>query len=308
MIADAKARRFVRIYVWKFDRFARNVHDAVVYKTLLQSVGVELVSVKEPLTDPQSPASECWKACMDGVAEWYSADLKQKMRRAKQARAESGLYNGDLAVRLRESVRPSPLHPEGVHQQPSSALHPKRHAVVLTLFDRYATGNQSMREIADFVNTLGFKTRNKRKKSEHGVVGPRPFTKDSIRDMLTNPFYLGKMRYKGEVREGKHEAIVSDELWEKCRAIRENHAKRPRTWNKAFRTYLLKGLRSAPTVDRTCGPPRLRVARTIDAPRRREASSAQPAAAAFGLRSSSSRWTTSSAASSCPRRGRSASS
>ena len=192
MIADAKARRFVRIYVWKFDRFARNVHDAVVHKTLLKSVGVELVSVKEPLSDPQSPASELLQLVMDGVAQWYSSDLTQKMRRAKQARAESGRYDGDLPFGYVKACGHRRCTLKDCTDNLPVACSEEA-SVVLTIFDRYSTGNQSMREIADFVNTLGFQTRNKRKKSEHGVVGPRPFTKDSIRDVLTNAFYLGKI-------------------------------------------------------------------------------------------------------------------
>src|SRR5205807_9615524 len=53
MIADAQAGRFSRIFVWKFDRFARNREDSAIYKGLLRRAGVQVVSVKEP-TDGES--------------------------------------------------------------------------------------------------------------------------------------------------------------------------------------------------------------------------------------------------------------
>ena len=191
MIADAKAGCFSRIYVWKFDRFARNREDSAIYKGLLRRNGVQVVSVKEP-TDGESPASGLMEGVLEVVAEWYSADLKQKMSRAKRARADAGLYNGDVpfgyakacghercTIKTCDNNIPVPRTDEA--------------AVVLTAFDRYAAGHTSMKDIADFINTLGFKTRNKRKKSEYGVTGPRPFSKDSVRDMLTSPFYSGKL-------------------------------------------------------------------------------------------------------------------
>lgn len=240
MIADAKAGRFVRIYVWKFDRFARNREDSAIYKGLLRRSGVQVVSVKEP-TDGESPASVMLEGMLEVVAEWYSADLRQKMTRAKRQRADLGLYNGDIPFGYRKSCG---HHRCTVKNCAAGAPVPvaEEAAAVRSMYEQYATGQASFRDIADAVNAKGFRTRNKRKSNIFGLVGPRPFTDDSVRDIVTNPFYKGVVAYRGEVRPGQHEAIVALELWESCQRVRKNHTKRARTWQKSFRWYLLKGL------------------------------------------------------------------
>jgi len=109
-------------------------------------------------------------------------------------------------------------------------------------FEAYASGHLSLQQVAGLVNSLGFKTRNKRKSDGYGAVVPRLFTSDSVRDMIGNPFYAGFVVYKGERIKGKHEAIVSLEVFNKCEQVRRSHAKRPRTHCCGKRTYLLKGI------------------------------------------------------------------
>lgn len=209
MIADAKAGRFSRIYVWKFDRFARNREDSVIYKGLLRRSSVQVVSVKEP-TDGDSPASVRLEGMLEVVADRKSCGHDR------------------CTVKNCTDNLPVPV--------------PEEAAIVRLMFEQYAAGQSSFRDIADAVNARGFLTRNKRKSSIFGLVGPRPFTDDSVRDIVTNPFYKGMVRYRGEVRNGKHEAIVAAELWQRCEQVRLSHAKRARSWQKSFRPYLLKGL------------------------------------------------------------------
>ncbi len=42
----------------------------------------------------------------------------------------------------------------------------------------------------------------------------RTWSKSGIRYMLHNPVYIGKIRWDGEIRDGDHEAIVDEDLWE----------------------------------------------------------------------------------------------
>lgn len=240
MIAEAKAGRFQRIYVWKFDRFARNREDSAIYKGLLRRSGVQVVSVKEP-TDPDSPSSVILEGVLDVMAEWYSADLKQKMGRAKRHRADNGLYNGDLPFGYSKACGHERCTVKDCSNNMPVPVRAEAQAV-REAFTRYGDGRASFAEIAEGINALGFKTRNKRKSTAYGLTGPRPFTKDSVRDMISNPFYAGRVRYRGETRDGKHEAIVSRELWEQCAAIRLSRSQRPRSWSAKFRPYLLKGL------------------------------------------------------------------
>jgi DNA invertase Pin-like site-specific DNA recombinase len=188
MIADSKAnpKPFERIYVWKSDRFARNREDAVVYKGLLRRAGVELVFVKEPI-DSESPAGVLLEGMMEVVAKWYSVDLKQKVSRSRQRRIELGLANGDPPMGYARNPQTSEERPLPWIVVENEA------AAVRETFERYATGNYAMPELADWLTSQGFVTRNKRAseeaKAKGWIIGPAAFTKDSVKDMLKNPLY-----------------------------------------------------------------------------------------------------------------------
>jgi len=84
---------------------------------------------------------------------------------------------------------------------------------------------------------------NKTWKSESGVehVG-RPFTESTLRNLLTNPIYAGKVEYRGATYAGEHAAILAPALWEKVSA---EFSARQRQRSDAARTKqnaLLAGL------------------------------------------------------------------
>ena len=81
---------------------------------------------------------------------------------------------------------------------------PNTAPVVRNAFQLYATGNYSLEEISEFI-----------KKSTDG-----PATKRLAEFILSNPFYHGKIRIKGNVRDGVHEAILNERLWTQCQKIK----------------------------------------------------------------------------------------
>ncbi len=99
---------------------------------------------------------------------------------------------------------------------------PEKAPVVVEMFEHYATGAYSDMQIAEWLNTRGFLTNRN-----------HPFGKDTVRDMLCNTYYVGKIRYSGmtvrpkdvsfrsttpRVSESKHEAIISEQLWQRCQS------------------------------------------------------------------------------------------
>lgn len=72
--------------------------------------------------------------------------------------------------------------------------------------------------------------------------GGRPFDKNSLWYLLTNITYVGKLRYKEEVHTGEHQAIISDELWQRVQAKLHNHGRTGGTKVRNRFGALLKGL------------------------------------------------------------------
>ena len=92
MIRDAEKDRFSMVIVYKLDRFARNRYDSAMYKAKLKKCGVKLVSAMEQLSD--SPEGIILEAMLEGMAEYYSANLAQNIRRGMKENAMKGLATG----------------------------------------------------------------------------------------------------------------------------------------------------------------------------------------------------------------------
>ena len=92
MIKDSEKRSFDVIIVWKLDRFARNRYDSARYKATLKKRNVRVLSATEMI----SPGAEgiLLEAVLEGMAEYYSAELAEKVIRGMTENALKCKYNG----------------------------------------------------------------------------------------------------------------------------------------------------------------------------------------------------------------------
>ena len=74
MIKDSAKELFEIALVWKLDRFSRDRYDSAHYKHILKKNGVKVVSAKEP-------EGIILEAMLEGYAEFYSAELSEKIHR-----------------------------------------------------------------------------------------------------------------------------------------------------------------------------------------------------------------------------------
>lgn len=94
MIKDSYKRAFDAIIVWKLDRFARNRYDSAHYKTLLKKNGVKVISAKETITSGSEGI--LLESVLEGMAEYYSAELSEKIVRGMTENALKGKKNGGI--------------------------------------------------------------------------------------------------------------------------------------------------------------------------------------------------------------------
>ena len=81
MIADSETQIFDLVLVWKLDRFSRDRYDSAHYKRILKKNGVRVISVKENISD--GPEGIILESMLEGYAEYYSAELSQKIQRGQ---------------------------------------------------------------------------------------------------------------------------------------------------------------------------------------------------------------------------------
>ena len=92
MISDSKKKMFDVVLVWKYDRFARNRLDSLLYKQLLQRNNIKLISVTEPIMN--SSVGIIVESMIDSYNEYYSAELAEKVIRGMTENALKCKYNG----------------------------------------------------------------------------------------------------------------------------------------------------------------------------------------------------------------------
>lgn len=79
MIRDSARQEWQYVIVYKGDRFSRNRIESAIHKKTLRDNGVKLVSATENI--PDSPEGIILESLLEGMAEYYSAELSQKVKR-----------------------------------------------------------------------------------------------------------------------------------------------------------------------------------------------------------------------------------
>jgi site-specific DNA recombinase len=214
------------VLVHELSRLSRSVFDTFAFFETLGKHNVGFASVKEPQFDLSTPTGRLLLTFIAAINQYYIDILRLHTKKSKRQRARQGLYNA--------STLPYGYRHEGDPRTPPVIVEEEAKAALLA-FERYATGRYSYQAIADLLNDAGFRTRQGRR-----------FAKDTVADMIRNPFYVGKVVYKegkrgdvGEVYDGLHEPIVSESIWEATVRVRSRHHHASRDFQRKVRPYLL---------------------------------------------------------------------
>lgn len=78
--------------VWKLDRFTRNRYDSAQYKTILKKNGARVVSANEAISE--TAEGILMDSVLEEYAEYFSADLAEKVNRGMTENALKRIFNG----------------------------------------------------------------------------------------------------------------------------------------------------------------------------------------------------------------------
>ncbi|MGI6746159.1 MAG: recombinase family protein [Acutalibacteraceae bacterium] len=213
MVKDSGNRTFDVIIVWKLDRFSRKRYDSLYYKQLLGNNGVKVISATEIICS--GSAGIMSESMLESMAEYFSAELSEKVKRGHTENTLKRKYNGGtlpLGYRIDEN-----------HEH---AIDPLTAPAVLEAFEQYADG-LTIKEIAAELNRKGLKSRR------GGEI-----CMTSVTIMLRNRKYIGEFRYDDYTIPGGMPAIVPTELFDKVQE-RISLNKRAPAMHKAEDEYLL---------------------------------------------------------------------
>lgn len=214
MISDSAHHLWNFVVVWKLDRFARNREDSALFKMRLRKNGVRVKSATETISD--NPEGIILESVLEGIAEYYSADLSQKITRGLRESALKGhSIGGHVPLGYKIEDHKLVINPATAH-------------IVQEAFQLYANG-ESMAEICRIFNAKGYRTA---KNSE--------FNRSSFKSMFKNVRYIGTYVYKDIEMKDTVPAIIDKDLFETVQRRLSLTATAPAR-GKAKVDYLLSG-------------------------------------------------------------------
>jgi DNA invertase Pin-like site-specific DNA recombinase len=294
LIRDIKAGRVTVVVVHRLDRLYRNLESLLRFLRFLRKHRVRLVSVTEQI-DTESWWGRLVLYVLGALAEMYVWQTSIRVREVKAEMSRRGLHNGPppygycngLCSTCTDLNGPSYCPLAGQIDRSESRRgrvpvpHPIDQHVVRLIHALYAQGFSDM-DIAEYLNShhftlidrskVKFRTKGRRNRSPE-----RTFTRDSIRDIVANPFYAGlvfrrtikpldmddeqlpgvhtgkssKPRYFNpngskrtviELNPGQHQALISVGYWQSNQQLRKRKYKTPSSPNNPAHDYLLTGV------------------------------------------------------------------
>lgn len=221
LINDVKNGLFDTVLVYKLDRLSRNVRDTLyLIKDVFNINKIDFVSIQENI-DTSSAMGTLFLTLLSAIAEFEREQIKERMQLGKLGRAKSGKsmmwsktsYGYDY-----------------VKETGTLSVNPYQALIVRKMFQWYLSG-MSITKLRDALN------------EQYGQ--DKEWSYRTVRVILSNPVYCGYNQFKGQIFPGTHEAIISEEDFNKTQ---EEIKTRQRTAAERFNPrpfqakYMLSGI------------------------------------------------------------------
>ena len=214
MIADSAKGLFDVVLVYKLDRFSRDRYDSAHYKHVLKKNGVRVISIKENISD--GPEGIILESMLEGYAEYYSAELAQKIRRGQYENASKCMNNGGN----------TPLGYMVDKKTCALVIDPEMAPIVKEIFTRYANGD-AISNIQKDLEARGVRSRR-----------GNAYSVSVLSNLIKNRKYIGEYKYGDVITPDGIPAIIEKELFERVQNRMKTNKKAPAK-SKAEEEYLL---------------------------------------------------------------------
>jgi site-specific DNA recombinase len=186
------------ILAWHPDRLARNSIDGGQIIYLLDQTSLNFL--RFPVFQFENTSQgKFMLSIMFGQSKYYVDNLSENTKRGLRARVRNGDFPSQAPFGYLNDTRTKTI-----------VLDKRYSPLVKELFERYARGDQTMENLAYFLQ-------------ENGAItsGGKTFKDDKVKSILQNPFYYGHFLYNGELHEGRHTPIISKALYDKVQQVIE---------------------------------------------------------------------------------------
>lgn len=229
LIADIEAGKVDCVVVYKVDRLSRSLLDFARMLEIFERHRVAFVSVTQQFNTTTSMGRLMLNVLLS-FAQFEREIISERTRDKIAAARRKGKWSGGMPL-LGYDVDP---------RGSKLVVNNEEAARVRTIFELYLE-HQSMITTIKELDGRGWS--NKRWTTRKGTSrGGLPFTKTSLFKLLTNVTYLGKLKYKDEVHDGEHAAIVNPELWQRVQSLLQHNGRTGGTSVRNQFGAILKGI------------------------------------------------------------------
>ncbi len=214
LFEDVKGGEVDCVVVYTLDRLSRETKDSIEVTSFFRRHRVNFVAVTQ-IFDNNTPMGKLVQTVLSGAAQLEREMIVERVKNKIATSKEQGLWMGGT-LPLGYDVKDKEL-----------IINEKEAKTVKHIFERYVE-LKSMAELARELNSQGYRTKGK----------SDIFKKATVRRIITNPIYMGKIRHYEKEYEGKHEAIIEEEKWQKAQELIKNQPYKKAKYEEA----LLKGI------------------------------------------------------------------
>jgi len=199
------------ILAWHPDRLARNSVDGGKIIYLLDTGKITELKFPTFWCDT-TPQGKFMLSIAFSQSKYYVDNLSENIKRGHRNKVKEGIWPRNAPIGY-VNIK------GGLEQDKITA------PLIKKLFEAYSTGNFTLREVREKFLALGLK----------GKIG---LSISNCQNILTNPIYVGLIRWHGEIFEGKHEPIISKKLFD---SVAEVMMRKSKPKGKGLKEYLYRG-------------------------------------------------------------------
>lgn len=227
LMADIEAGKINCVVVYKVDRLSRSLLDFARMIEVFDKKQIAFVSTTQQFNTATSMGRLVLNVLLS-FAQFEREMISERTRDKIAAARRKGKWVGGMPL-LGFDVEHSRLVPNAAEVE-----------MVREIFGLYAE-QQAMTKVARELNSRGWRTKAWTTKKGR-VIGGHPFTKGRLWQLLTNPAYIGKVKYKDEVHNGEHRGIIDEGLFLKVQAALTRNKQDGGAGNRNRHGALLRGL------------------------------------------------------------------
>lgn len=234
------------VLVFKLSRFGRNAADILRSLQILEDYGINLVSVNEAI-DSSTPGGKLTLSILSAVAEMEHENITVQFMAGKTQKILNGDWSGGTIPYGYRNIEHK-LVPDAYEAE-----------IIRKIFELYGAEESTASSVAVEMNNSSYERRD----MQNG--GTKPFTYDFVARTLDNPFYCGRLCYNRKTNrkdrngkplrsdpsriitvQGKHEAIVSEEVWDRIHEKRVRASEQHKKSAPNVYVHVLSGLVRCP--------------------------------------------------------------